>query len=141
MNFFHLKRPYSRCRILVFRLRYRYRTAIGCPSPLRNNFNRCAATLTAPQVLSPPLRGFHRCKATFTASKTLSPPRSGFNRCAATLTVRSTFTEAQLLSPCRRHFHCNLWLLFSSLSEHLTTLTMKILFTNIEKSFLFLFPL
>ena len=120
MNFFHLKRPYSRCRILVFRLRYRYRTAIGCPSPLRNNFNRSAASLTAPQVLSPPLRGF--------------------NRCAATLTVRSTFTEAQLLLPCRRHFHCNLWLLFSSLSKRIITQVIKILFVVDEKTLKNLFP-
>ena len=60
MNFFHLKRPYPRCRILVFRLRYRYRTAIGCPSPLRSNFNRAEGTLTEASLLSPRQGRFHQ---------------------------------------------------------------------------------
>jgi hypothetical protein len=81
MNFFHLKRPYSRCRILVFRLRYRYRTAKAFTvaeqlSPKRSFFNRTIGAFTMPQafspqlnkLLSPKLRFFHRVKDAFTSS-------------------------------------------------------------------------
>ena len=47
---------------------YRYRTAIGCHSPLRSNFNRAQHFSRNHRLLSPKRSFFHRVNDAFTSS-------------------------------------------------------------------------